>query len=935
VLLAAPAALHAALPTKDENSAASTWAQSALLTGRAAQPFSFSYGGKPSRELLAGWKSSQETRTVDAQRREHTLTWTDDATHLQVRCVAVQYADFPVVEWTLWLKNTGKENTPLLEGIHGLDVQFESHADGEFVLHGIRGDTCVAESFRPFAHKLESNAAKRFSPPAAGDKVSGKSSDGPEGWPYFNLQKPGGGVIIAVGWPGQWEATFHRDQLRGVRVKAGQQLTRLVLKPDEEIRTPSLTLLFWQGDDVVRAQNLWRSWYLAHVLPRIADTPQPPTTQIQVEGSLASWPRVQAYLDAGIKPDICWRDAGGLNTWYPSSGGPYTEKKAWLNTGTWEPDPAKYPQGFKPYSDKARASGMQFLLWFEPERVGDPNSWLGKNHPDWLMPGNSAGSVLNLGHPDALKWLIEHIDGLVKSQGLDWYREDLNGGNYGTAWRKNDAADRQGITENFYVQGHLAFWDALRRRNPNLHLDSCASGGRRNDLETMRRSVPLLRSDWSVTAFADAPLQREGNQSQTFGLSSWLPWQGAGVPFFLDRYSVRSYYVTGFGMIQSEHWSKSESKRADVERGYGEVRRIAPLLLGDYYPLTPYSLDTSSWIAWQFHRADLDESVVQAFRRPDAASDTLTVKLHGLDPEQRYEVENFDGGKEVLVGKKLLQGYDITLREKPAAAVLQLRAILTDRSQSLSSATRPLRIMPLGDSITRGSYLAQIDGKPTGLPNPQSGGWRKPLQDKLRAAGAAFDFVGELSYAAFGRDGVVDPTFDPDHHGLAGFSNSGILIGGVVPTPADVLAALGVQEIKVPGIVDVLKKRQPDVILLMSGANGFDAPARDQLIRTIGEASTAHLFVATILPQKSPRVGWGKVDDYNASLPAIVAAQQAAGKRITLVDMHVAITTNDLLADGVHPNQVGMDKMAEKWFAALGATVLEPSAPIPQEPDAK
>ena len=73
---------------------------------------------------------------------------------------------------------------------------------------------------------------------------------------------------------------------------------------------------------------------------------------------------------------------------------------------------------------------MQFLLWFEPERVGDPNSWLGKNHPDWLMPGNSAGSVLNLGDSAALKWLINHLDGMVKSQGLDWYREDLNGGNY-------------------------------------------------------------------------------------------------------------------------------------------------------------------------------------------------------------------------------------------------------------------------------------------------------------------------------------------------------------------------------------------------------------------------------------------------------------------------------------------------------------------------
>ena len=39
-----------------------------------------------------------------------------------------------------------------------------------------------------------------------------------------------------------------------------------------------------------------------------------PATQIQVDGSLANWARVQVFLDAGIKPDICWRDAGGGNT---------------------------------------------------------------------------------------------------------------------------------------------------------------------------------------------------------------------------------------------------------------------------------------------------------------------------------------------------------------------------------------------------------------------------------------------------------------------------------------------------------------------------------------------------------------------------------------------------------------------------------------------
>jgi alpha-galactosidase len=648
----------------EESRAKNEWVKAHLAEAgprAGALPFSFVYDGKPSADLLAAWPHKSEAVALDKNRTQRTDRWSDPKTGLEVRCVCVEYADYPAVEWTVYFTNAGKNDTPILEDIQGLDTHFERGTAGEFVLHGIKGDWCTADSYEPYQLTLDANAVEKFAP-----SKSGKSSDGPKGWPYYNLQIPGGGVILAVGWPGQWASSFARDDRNGLRVVAGQELTELFLKPGEEIRTPLIAMLFWEGSDVVRAQNLWRRWVVAHNMPRVAGQTQPAVAQIQVGGGEKDIAYVQSFLDAGIHVDLCWRDAGGdaANTWFPTAGGPFPQTgMAWLNSGTWEIDPAKYPNGFRPFADWVHARGMQFVLWFEPERVGDPNSWLGKNHPEWLLPGTSHGALLDEGNPAARQWLVEHVDGMIKSQGIDWYREDMNGGGPLPAWRKNDAPNRRGITENLYVQGHLAFWDELRRRNPGLRIDSCASGGRRNDLETMRRAVPLLRSDFQMP---DQPGVVEGNQGHTYGLSSWLPFTGTGV-YFYDPYSYRSFYLPSFGM-----GGLTPENTAAQQKAYAECRKIAPMMLGDYYPLTDYSLQLDQWIAWQFDRPEQGDGVIQAFRRDKCETAMITLRLRGLDPAAQYELTNFDlEGKSKVAGKELMEtGLTVEITDRPGAAVI-------------------------------------------------------------------------------------------------------------------------------------------------------------------------------------------------------------------------------------------------------------------------
>ena len=124
------------------------WVNQRLVEGN--PPVSFVYDGKTSADLLAKWPKKTATRKLDGGRIERTWTWTDPQTGLEVRCVSVEYADFPVVEWTGYFRNTGAAKTSLLEGIQAIDVRMKRAKEGEFVLRGVRGDDCSPSSYQPY-----------------------------------------------------------------------------------------------------------------------------------------------------------------------------------------------------------------------------------------------------------------------------------------------------------------------------------------------------------------------------------------------------------------------------------------------------------------------------------------------------------------------------------------------------------------------------------------------------------------------------------------------------------------------------------------------------------------------------------------------------------------------------------------------------------------
>ena len=286
------------------------------------------------------------------------------------------------------------------------------------------------------------------------------------------------------------------------------------------------------------------------------------------------------------------------------------------------------------------------------------------------MLGVGKERLLNLGDEDARRWLTDHISEMIKQGGIDIYRNDFNMDPL-EYWRGADASDRQGMTEIRYVEGLSEFWGELLRRDPNLMIDNCASGGRRIDLETMSRSVPLCRTDYSVGGAAA--------QAQGVGLGLYLPLSATGptatpsIPADIpDLYTARSAMSAGIVL----NW---DPRRPAFDEGLArrivkEQERIAKFYYGNWYPLTSVTESEEAWFAYQYHRQDLGEGMIMAFRRGKATDKSITVKLRGLTAEATYELEDVDSQRKMIAaGKKLAEGLRLNILSSPGSILLTYR----------------------------------------------------------------------------------------------------------------------------------------------------------------------------------------------------------------------------------------------------------------------
>jgi lysophospholipase L1-like esterase len=234
-------------------------------------------------------------------------------------------------------------------------------------------------------------------------------------------------------------------------------------------------------------------------------------------------------------------------------------------------------------------------------------------------------------------------------------------------------------------------------------------------------------------------------------------------------------------------------------------------------------------------------------------------------------------------------------------AMLNFTFVMLDMESASAAATAPLKVMPLGDSITEGYVV--------------SGGYRTQLWTDISSAGLSsnVDLVGSVSTGP-------STLGDKDNEGHPGWSIAG---GGNVDSFMSRGIALQVDT--------WMSTYNPDIVMLQIGTNDIlhscdMTTAPDRLSSLIDKIcaklpSNGKLYVATITPLKDPTYN-SEVIAFNATIPGIIASKVSDGKPVYLVNMNGVITADEL-RDGIHPSQEAYNKMGDFWFNAIKGDLTE------------
>ncbi len=639
--------------------------------------FSFSYGGKAFSELEL---------SVEATEGENSLTRVYTYEN-KIKFTNILYKRGYAYEWENFIENITDTPSEVITDLCDANVTLPMNGEkprpwgayqDEFkdatAIWSPKGSLWCYDEFTSFPDTKNGNyydghiyagESRRFA------TSGGRSSQAQA--PFFRVHKDGMGYIFAIGWTGQWNFEIIRGN-NDVTVKSKIEDTEFRLLPGEKFRTSSFVMMPYTGS-VEDSVNLWRRMvkkYFSLMGKPGRDEFGPLCANVWGGMKTPSiLQRLNVIKENNLPFEYVWMDAG----WYGEGTNPSPDEFEgdWAgHTGDWQVSSLIHTNGLRDVTDAVHNMGMKFILWFEPERVKKRLDCV-KEHPDYFLESDNIWSddvLLNLGNEDAWSYCFENLSSCFESIGVDFYRQDFNIDPL-AFWRKNDAPDRKGISEIKHINGLYRLWDALLEKFPHLVIDNCASGGRRIDIETLRRSMPLWRSDYQCPANYEIV----GTQCHNLSFNAWMPYSGTGSGRMCDTYRMRSAYggslATNYTYSEREAFGDDPEKLAWIKAHCEEYLKVRPYMSEDFYALTEISERTDIWAASQFDRPEKGDGLLLLFRREKSPYFIATFELRGLDADAEYVFTDVDSGEEkTFTGKYISEnGYSVSLPKRGSAIV--------------------------------------------------------------------------------------------------------------------------------------------------------------------------------------------------------------------------------------------------------------------------
>ena len=466
-------------------------------------------------------------------------------------------------------------------------------------------------------------------------------------------------IGAALCWSGNYELRINTNNKREHHLYCGidPQSSEYMLEPNEKFTTPHLALTFsTQGmGGVSRTFHRWaRTEGMLHRGMKTGDI------------LLNSWEGL--YFDINEERMLQMMDdisklGGELfvmdDGWF---GGKYQRNDDSSTLGDWVVDKKKLPNGLKVLTDAARAKGVKFGIWIEPEAV-NTKSELFERHPEWAL--QTKGRELKLGrggtqlvldmtNPEVQDFAFKIFDDLLTNYPeISYIKWDANASiqNCGSLYLPMQKQT------NLYVDYHrglLKVLERIRQKYPDVVIQDCASGGGRANYGLL----PYFDEFW-VSDNTDA-LQRVYIQ---WGTSLFFPanamanhinhcpyWNTGGrvVPIKF-RCDVAMSGRLGIELQPKDMTDEERQQVTTCFKDYKELRQT--IQTGDLYRLiSPYNRKGVAALMYSItpDERGLGKAVLFVYKTDNYCNQQLPrIRLAGLDPTRTYTLTE----KNVRVGQ--------------------------------------------------------------------------------------------------------------------------------------------------------------------------------------------------------------------------------------------------------------------------------------------